>query len=320
MNRYSLLIIGAGKIGAFYDEPGSKNVLTHAHAFRAHPGFNLLGFVDSNQQQAGVAAQIWGGEAFATIDEAFARNSVDVAVVAVPDEEHFHALLNLAVFPMKLIFTEKPLAKTISEAKQIVELCRKREIPLAINYSRRYVPEFNKLRKRIGAGELGRFLTGTGWYGKGTLHNGSHMVDLIRYLLGEVSVISTLGGIVDWRDDDPTCSALLETECGGRFIMQAVDCRCYTVFEMDLFFEHSRVRLVNSGFFFEEYNVVDSPVFSGYQVLSDGERYTTGLGVALSAAAASLHDFLAMGAPLPCKGDDGLRALQACTAIIGGFA
>ena len=61
---YNVLIIGAGKIGAFFDQPGSENILTHAHAFSTHPGFKLLGFVDSNAGQAQKAVSIWGGEYF----------------------------------------------------------------------------------------------------------------------------------------------------------------------------------------------------------------------------------------------------------------
>ena len=31
--KYNVVIIGSGNIGAFYDEPGSEQILTHAHAF-----------------------------------------------------------------------------------------------------------------------------------------------------------------------------------------------------------------------------------------------------------------------------------------------
>lgn len=319
MRTFSLLIVGAGKIGAFFDTPQSDAVLTHAHAFSRHPGFRLIGFVDADRRQAESAAEIWGGEAFDSVNDAFARMGIDVAVVAAPDDSHCQLLQELAAYPLKLVFAEKPLAKTLAEAERIAGLYRECGVPLAMNYSRRYVPEFAALRDRIDAEEFGRFLTGTGYYGKGTLHNGSHVVDLLRFLLGEVSATTTLGGIRDWRDDDPSCSAFLELERGGSFVMQPLDCRCYTVFEMDLFFERSRVRLVDAGFVVEMQEVRSSEVYDGYRVLSGGETYATSLGGALTAAAASLYNHLTTGVPLPCTGDDGVRALEVCCNIIGGL-
>lgn len=319
MQTFSLIIIGSGNIGAFFDSPRSVVVQSHAHAFSTHPGFRLIGFVDTNRGQAERAAGVWGGEAFASLDDAFAHHAIDVAVVAVPDEYHYPVLRELVTHPLKLVFAEKPLATTVTDANGLVSLFRQQGIPLAVNYSRRYVAEFVTLRNRIFDGEFGRFLAGTGYYGKGTKHNGSHMVDLLRFLLGEVAVTTTFGRICDWRDDDLTCSAQLTTECGGTFIMTAVDCRSYTLFEMDLLFELKRVRLVDGGAVLELYEVRDSDMFAGFRVLSGAECSATGLDDALSAAVTSLYDYLTAGVPLSCTGEDGLRALTVCKNIIGGL-
>jgi predicted dehydrogenase len=319
MQTFSLLIVGAGKIGAFFDTPGSEKVLTHAHAFSINPGFRLLGFVDADRQQAERAAEVWGGIAFDSIADAFAHEKIDVAIMAVPDDYHYDVLAELASHPLKLVFAEKPLAWTTAMAEDIVELCREHGVVLALNYTRRFVPEFIDLRDRITSGTLGRFLTGTGYYGKGTMHNGSHMIDLLCFLFGEMSVTKTIGAIRDWRDDDPTCSALLETAGGGKFLMQAVDCQSYTLFEMDMLFERGRVRLVDAGFAMEEFDVRDSELYAGYRVLSSGQRCNTGMGSALSVAADCIYRHLAQGKPLPCTGDDGLRALRLCSSILDGL-
>ena len=120
MAQYSVLIIGAGRIGAFFDTPQSEAVLTHAHAFSSHPGFLLRGFVDAERREAERAALLWETEAFDTVTDAFARQEIDVAVVAVPDEAHYQILLELADHPLKLVFAEKPLAKSCAEAESSV--------------------------------------------------------------------------------------------------------------------------------------------------------------------------------------------------------
>ena len=318
MTQYSVLIIGAGKIGALFDTPQSEAVLTHAHAFNTHPGFVLKGFVDADRQQAERAALLWGTEAFDSVADAFARHKFDVAVVATPDEAHYQLLIELAERSLALVFAEKPLARSRAEAESIVQLYRERGIGLAVNYSRRYVPAFVKLRERIAQGEFGQYLTGTGIYGKGTLHNGSHMIDLLRFLLGEPAAVTTLGAIRDWSDDDPTCTARLEI-AGGQFLLQGLDCRCYTVFEMDLLFEKARIRMVDSGFAVEMYDVIDSEIFSGYRVLSAGKRQAVDLGGALYEAAGDLYGYLSAGSELACTGEDAVRALAICADILGAL-
>jgi predicted dehydrogenase len=320
MDRYSVLIVGAGKIGAFFDKPASENTLTHAHAFTTHPGFVLKGFVDANPQQAARAAAVWGGNPFASVSDAFEHGSIDVVVVATPDETHAEVLLGLLARPIKLVFAEKPIAESLGHAVSIVQLYGERGIELAVNYSRHYTQAFADLQKVISQNEFGNFLSGVGHYGKGTLHNGSHMVDLLRFLLGEPVKTKTLGAIEDWSVLDPTCSALLSMPGGGQFMMQGVDCRNFTIFEMDFLFEKARVRTVDSGFAIEISEVVDSEMFTGYRVLSSAKRQDVDLGNALYAAATNIHDHLSNGKPLVCTAHDGVRALEICSDIIGGLA
>ena len=78
-----------------------------------------------------------------------------------------------------------------------------------MNYTRRFVPEIRSIREAIKSGNYGAFLTGTGYYGKGLLHNGSHMVDLLQFLVGEVGKVAKVSEIVDFYDHDPSVSALL---------------------------------------------------------------------------------------------------------------
>jgi predicted dehydrogenase len=315
--KYSVLIIGAGKIGALFDTPGSAVVLTHAHAFSKHDGFSLLGFWDTDKMAAERATQVWGGEAFTSLEDAFNSYAIDVAVVAAPDEFHYPLLKELTRFTPRLVFTEKPLTKTVSEAQETISIYRDRQITLGVNYTRRFVSEFICLKGQIESGVFGRFLTGIGYYGKGTLHNGSHMIDLLRFLFGDITETLTISRINDFYDDDPSCSALLTLAQGETFTMHAVDCRSFTIFELDLLFEQRRVRIVDAGFRIELYDVRESNIFAGYRNLNHSETLETGLGRAFATAAECIYAHLLTGASLPCTGEDGLRAQQICVAIQG---
>jgi len=309
MKKYSVIIIGAGKIGAFFDTPTSREYLSHAHAFSSHAGFNLLGFVDSDLSHAERASQIWGGDAFPTVADAFSNHAVDVAVVAAPDAVHFTLLKELAEYPLKLVLAEKPLAKTVDEAEEIIAIYSKRCIRLAVNYSRRYVPEFINLAAEIASGAFGGYITGSGYYGKGTIHNGTHLISLLDHLLGEIEIAEVFGSFHDQFADDPTCSFRLDIADGKPFLMQAVSSQLYTIFELDLFFEKKRIRIVDSGCKIERYNICDSELFEGYRYLGLERTIDTSLDKVLKSAAVHIYSCLEANEESVCTGEAALRAL-----------
>ncbi len=72
-HKFNSLIIGSGQIGALFDNPKSNNIISHAHGYNSHDGFKLVGFVDTNNENAKEAAKLWETNVYKTIDEAFAQ-------------------------------------------------------------------------------------------------------------------------------------------------------------------------------------------------------------------------------------------------------
>lgn len=307
---FNALVVGSGNVGAFYDEPSSGHCLTHAHAFTKHDGFNLVGFVDEDRQKAEQASAVWGGRAFRHLDEAFGAGRIDVVSVSVPDERHCELLLDLSRRPVRLIFAEKPLAATIDEADAILARYGETKIPICVNFKRRFVPEYQQLSKAIAGGGFGQYLGGTGYYGKGVLHNGSHLFDLVRFLVSDVIDATVVGCVEDWRAEDPSLSAVLVLANDGRFFAQAVDSRCLTMFEIDLVFEKKRVRVSDLGFTIEEFDVAPDELLPAYGVLKLARRTRTGLADAMFHAVANIHDFLTRGEALKASLTDGYRVME----------
>jgi len=290
--NFNVLIIGAGKIGAFFDTPKSASILTHAHAFSEHPGFKLIGFVDRDGRRANQAARIWGGTGFSNLQKAFQAKRVDVAVNATPDKLHYKILRDLMGRPLKFILTEKPLASSLTEANNIMKLARTKRIPIAVNYQRRFVPEFQALAKNIKNNKYGRYLAGTGYYGKGLKHNGSHLLDLVRYLIGEIKQIKETGRTNDYIPGDPSLSGLVTLKNGGRFWLQAINRKFYTIFEADLFFSRARLRIINSGSQIEIQLVKANPIFKGYKNISGSRIINTQLSRAPYFTTDNIHRYL----------------------------
>ncbi len=315
---FNVVIIGAGQIGAFYDKPNNENILTHAHAVTVHPGFKLLGFYDKDHRQATMAVSAWGGEAFSDWGQLRSAQHIDVVCLTVPDEYHYTYLKELANWDIKVVFAEKPLVQNLEQVKEVKQLYSRSPISLAVNYSRRFVPEIIRLREDIQQGKYGAYITGTGYYGKGLLHNGSHMIDLLRYLVGEVYSFLILDQINDFYSDDPTVAAVLELEQGGRFYLQGVDCREYTMFEMDLVFRKGRVRMVDTGFSLVEYGIRDNQVFQAYRNMVKTGEQPTSLKRALYYAFDNIYQHLTEGQALRCGLDDGCKVIGFCQQLKTG--
>ena len=210
-NKYSAIIIGSGGQGALADAPGSKNeqkIISFAKAITEHKRFKLYGFVDNDFSKATKAQSIWN--AFYASDELskFDLSQVDIAIIATSDDKHYEILKQIAEYPPKLVICEKPLCKDLKQAREIVELYRKKEIPLMVNYTRRFIPELQELKRRYKNGEFGKIISANIVFNKGWVHSASHAIDF--------------------------CEWLFDGEYNGKILECETD---YRIWQIDLYFE-----------------------------------------------------------------------------------
>lgn len=310
-------MVGAGQIGARYDRPGPTPPLTYAHAILADPAFELVGFVDPNQEQGSLAVTRWGGKWFPNLASAWEHSNIDVVCVAVPDERHWQVLSDLAALPFKILLAEKPFTTNPGQAREVLQLFQRRATPVLINYSRRHVPAFNRLAQAVRAGEFGDLLQGAAFYGKGSLHNGSHLVNLLIFLFGEVSFRQRFGTIDDYRPSDPTASVLLSAgPSQSPITLHAIDSRSVSIFELDLFFEKQRIRMTSSGNLLEYYDLNENPDFPGYRNYALVRSEETGLLKALSRFL-KLAESVLGGSPAPVADPlDAVTTLEICRQFL----
>ncbi len=313
MNKYNVLIIGAGNIGAFFDNPEDEKILTHAHTFYNSDLFNLVGFFDIDYEKAQKASIIWHCKAFKNLNEAL--NNIDVVCCAVPDEYHFEILKEIANYNVKFVFAEKPLTKTIKQAEQILDIYTKKNILIQINYTRRFLKEFQELKIYIS--KCGKLIKGNGYYGKGILHNGSHMIDIIQFLLGDIFSYKTNSKIYDFYKDDPSVDAELILD-NSKIILQAIDCNIATIFELELFFENARIRIINSGFQIEIYEIQESSIFKGYKNFIKTQTINVDFNNAFINAANNIYNVLENNETILCSGYNAKNVLEICYKLKEG--
>lgn len=315
MKQYNVVIIGAGNIGAGFDSPESDEILTHAHAFLKNDKFNLIGFYDVDFVKAASAANKWNVQAFVTMESAMKH--AEVVCCTVPDAYHYQVLKEIAEYPVKLVFAEKPITKTEEQAEEICLLYKEKNIPILVNYTRRFVSEFIRLRERIRENEFGRYIRGTGYYGKGILHNGSHMLDFLSFLLSEHGEICEVKGkhpFVDFEEDDP-CVEVSFNIAGGSFYMHPLDCNIATLFEIDMFFEKARIRMTDGCRFVEEYEVLPSLTYQGYYNYCLVEQYNIKYDSSFENAVENIFNILENGEELLCNKKNASDILKICKIL-----
>lgn len=314
--KYQCAIIGAGRIGASFDAPKSRHILTHAHAYFSNPKTELVGFYDANYGTARQAAKVWRARAFRNLREMFELAKPDVVSICVPDEYHFSILQAVAKYKPKLIICEKPVTTDTKDTQAIIKLYQQKNIPVLINYSRRFDLVVQKLKKELVQQKYGRVLCSSLVYNKGIVHNGSHAVDLARYLFGEVEVANSLSSVNDFFPIDATVAAFVKLERCPQFYLMAADARSYSVFELDIFCEKARFHFTDSGFFLSKQTVKNSDLYKGYKVLSKPIIKKTGLSNSLLELVGNAIGHLESQRPLLCGIEDALKTQIVCAALL----
>jgi predicted dehydrogenase len=120
-----LAVIGAGHMGRF-----------HAEKFSRLPGVELAAVVDRDAARATVS------------DYRTVIGKIDAAVVAVPTDLH-HEVARACLERGVHVLVEKPLAATLAEADDLVDLAAKKNLVLQVGHVQRYSSAFRALAARV---------------------------------------------------------------------------------------------------------------------------------------------------------------------------
>jgi predicted dehydrogenase len=245
-----------------------------------------------------------------------AHERPELVSVCTPDATHAELVaLALRAPGVRAVLAEKPLAAGSAEARALTALARERGVVLAVNYTRRFTPAFRALRDELAAGALGELQHVTGVYVKGLRHNGTHWLDLLRFLAGDPVVVAAWDRLGE-GGEDPSLDAELALPGGATARLAALDTRCFTAFEMDLFGTRGRVRVAESGHVLERFGLGDDPRHPGYRILrpESGGRSDALRDVVLHAVRDVVRCVRDGGEPA-CDGEDGVAALELAEAI-----
>jgi predicted dehydrogenase len=239
----------------------------------------------------------------------------EIVSVCRPDATHAELVEAALRTPgVRAVLAEKPLALDAGAARSLADLARERGVVLAVAHFRRFAPGLRSLRDELAAGAIGELQHVAGVYVKGLLHNGTHWLDLLRFLAGEPVAVRGWDRFGE-GGEDPTLDAELTLEGGAGARLAGLDTNAYTAFEMDLVGTRGRVRLAEAGHVLERWDVADDERHPGYRVLRARPPERGVLRDALLHAVADVVRCVREDAEPACSGEDGAAAVVLAEAI-----
>lgn len=101
-----------------------------------------------------VSSRFPGALATANVDEILDRDRIDALVISTPTRTHY-SLAKKAIEKGIHVFTEKPMATTVAECKELIHLSKRHGTKLLVGHIFLYNAAVLKLKEYIRSGELG---------------------------------------------------------------------------------------------------------------------------------------------------------------------
>lgn len=181
---------------------GSGFIMADCHlvAYRK-AGFNPVAIASRTPAHAARVAERHGLKVYDTYQEMLASGTVEVVDIAVPPDTQIGVIREICKYKRHVrgILAQKPLGASFTEAREIVRLCKRAGITLAVNQNMRYDQSIRACKSLLDQGLLGEPVLATidmraiphwmpwqqrqGWV---TLRIMSiHHLDTFRYLFGD---------------------------------------------------------------------------------------------------------------------------------------
>lgn len=128
-------VLGAGHLGKI-----------HIKCIKEIAAYELVGFYDADPEAAKKVSEEFGVKAFNEIEELI--EAVDVVDIVTPTLSHFDCAVK-SIKKSRHIFIEKPITKTVDEAKQLITLAEEANVQVQVGHVERYNPAFTATRSFI---------------------------------------------------------------------------------------------------------------------------------------------------------------------------
>ena len=198
MKKFRSCIVGAGFVG-----------IAHIEALRRLGNVDVVALSNTSAAQEKAEANNVS-KGYLDYREMIDAEKPDVVHICTPNDSHFE----IAMYAMERgipVICEKPLTKTLDEAKQLAAYAKAHNIPNAVNFNCRYYPQIMQAKAMVQSGEVGEIRTIHGGYLQDWLYlDTDYSWRLEPEVSGESRAFADIGS--HWIDLAETVTGLRATE------------------------------------------------------------------------------------------------------------
>jgi predicted dehydrogenase len=172
----------------------------------------------NDDRSSKLLAQKCDAQAYSNWADVVKRRDIESIVICTPP--HLHSQIALEAFDSgKHVLCEKPLARTVAEAEQMVDKAREAGLTLKCGFNHRHHPAILQAKKYVDSNLLGKLHFARSRYGicgrQGLekewranpafasggqlMEQGIHSIDLFRWFLGEPKQITAVVSTLYWN-------------------------------------------------------------------------------------------------------------------------
>jgi len=319
MFMYNCAIIGLGRIGCgFDDENFSSRIFTHAGAYVKNKKTKLIALCDIDEKKLLKYGKKYKVKnIYRNFEEMFDKEELDVVSICTHSNSHYHIVEIAVNAGIKGIFLEKPISNSLNDAKKIIEICKKNNVKLQIDHQRRFSKFYQSTKKIIHNKKFGNIKRINTYYGNGIINTGTHLMDLIRFLVGDFLW-------VEGKTSKFPCSLKNDLNIDGNFFLknggigtiQSIDSKKFRILEVDIIGENGRIIIdlaKSTARYFQieikKNNLVYRELVEKFvKIIDKKEEIVLGLE--------NLILSLEKNVEVYCKGEDGYKSLEICIAFL----
>jgi predicted dehydrogenase len=173
--KHRVAIVGCGNMGQIY-----------ADAYSTYPDTEIVAIAEHNPERLRAVGEKYGVKALYPDVQTLLKNVVpDIVAVITPSKYYKEAVIACAEAGVKGVSTDKPIAATLSDADEMVDVCRSRGVVYAGGNLQRAMNELQEAARRTRAGEYGELVGASvhAWGGE-ISGGGCQHISVLRLLAG----------------------------------------------------------------------------------------------------------------------------------------
>ena len=325
MKTYRAAVIGLGRMGSTFDDEMDRGIsifipYCHTPAYVASAHVELVAGADPHEGQRAVYAERWGLPAERVYEDyrtMLEREDLDLVSVCTSARFRPGIVEHVARSGVRAIWAEKPMAFSLAEADNMVQVWADNSVTLAVNCARRYNPYLTRASEMIQGGDLGEIYQISALFDCQLSHNGSHGIDTMRYLVG---------GDVEWvfgemesdekaaGDEDLSGNGYFAFDNGVRGYLRSMTVGP-TGEEFDVVGSKGRFRALAGCQIFEHYTAVSGGRLDALQMAQVPFPLPVNIPGSGLTIVSDLIEAAETGRPARCSGEDGCKALEIAIAL-----